>query len=132
MPGTVPKPKTVGKSVDELKELGVQPTEETQAASDAERQTPWWLMLPRYPFLGLIKLYQKTLSLDHGPLSMFVPYGFCRYQPTCSQYGYDAIKNRGVMIGIPLTVWRILRCNPMSDGGFDEVPEKGFRKAKNK
>ncbi len=69
----------------------------------------------------LIRLYQKTLSLDHGPLSRFFPHGYCRFNPTCSQYGYEAIEKYGLLRGTIKTVWRILRCNPWNKGGNDEV-----------
>lgn len=46
----------------------------------------------------------------------------CKYIPTCSEYGIEAIKKYGVLKGGGLTVWRILRCNPFSKGGFDPVP----------
>lgn len=46
----------------------------------------------------------------------------CRYYPTCSQYAIDALKLHGVIKGTALAVWRILRCNPWSDGGEDPVP----------
>jgi len=75
--------------------------------------------LPRVPVLWLIRLYQKTLSPDHGPMKEIFPYGYCRYHPTCSQYGYEVIKKRGLIIGLPKTIWRILRCNPWSKGGVD-------------
>ena len=71
--------------------------------------------------LKLIKLYQKTLSLDHGPLSRAYPAGFCRFHPTCSQYSYEAIKKYGVIKGGVMGVWRILRCNPWGKGGEDPV-----------
>jgi len=74
-------------------------------------------------FLGLIRYYQRTLSLDHGPLKFLYPNGYCKYYPSCSEYGYQSIKNRGVLVGIPLTMWRILRCNPWSKGGLDPAPE---------
>ena len=64
--------------------------------------------------LGAIKLYQKHVSPS-------LPAG-CRYQPTCSHYGYDAIQKHGVIKGIALTAWRLVRCNPFSKGGVDPVP----------
>jgi uncharacterized protein len=77
------------------------------------------ILLPRLPLLWLIRLYQKTISPDHGPLKIFFPYGYCKFHPSCSEYGYQVIKKRGVLLGVPLTVWRILRCNPWSQGGED-------------
>jgi putative membrane protein insertion efficiency factor len=64
--------------------------------------------------LGSIRLYKRFLS----PL---LPPG-CRYQPTCSEYGYEAIERHGVIKGIGLTAWRLLRCNPFAKGGLDPVP----------
>ena len=46
----------------------------------------------------------------------------CAYTPTCSQYAIDAISEWGVVRGIGMGVWRILRCNPFSKGGYDPVP----------
>ncbi|MBU1178163.1 membrane protein insertion efficiency factor YidD [Patescibacteria group bacterium] len=79
----------------------------------------------RVPFLLLIRLYQKTLSMDHGIFSRVLPYGFCRFHPTCSEYGYQAIKRHGLIKGSLLTSWRVLRCNPLSHGGHDPVPKPG-------
>ncbi len=69
----------------------------------------------------LIRIYQKTLSPDHGPLSAKFPHGFCRFQPTCSEYNYQAIKKYGIIKGGALGFWRIVRCNPFSKGGNDPV-----------
>jgi len=66
-----------------------------------------------------IKIYQKTLSFDHGPLKIFRPYGSCRYFPSCSEYAIDALKKYGVIRGCLKSTWRILRCNPWSKGGYD-------------
>ncbi len=71
--------------------------------------------------LFLITVYQKTLSRDHGPLARFYPYGFCRFYPTCSEYAKEAIKKRGVARGALRALWRVLRCNPVSKGGYDPV-----------
>jgi len=77
------------------------------------------LFLPRIPLLFLIQFYQRTLSPDHGPTKRLFPHGYCRYYPSCSQYGYEVIKKRGILVGIPKALWRILRCNPVSKGGID-------------
>lgn len=71
--------------------------------------------------VGLISVYQKTLSFDHSPLKIFYPHGFCRFTPSCSQYGKEAITKYGVIKGGWLTAWRILRCNPWNKGGYDPV-----------
>jgi len=71
--------------------------------------------------IGLIKFYQKTLSFDHGPLKIFYPHGFCRFNPTCSEYGLEAIKKYGIIKGGIKTIWRILRCNPWNKGGNDPL-----------
>lgn len=46
----------------------------------------------------------------------------CRFLPTCSEYAQVAIRQRGVMVGGALAVWRLLRCNPLFRGGYDPVP----------
>lgn len=63
--------------------------------------------------INIIKFYRKSISprtLSH-----------CKYMPTCSQYGIDAIEKYGVLKGSIMTIWRILRCNPFSKGGYDPV-----------
>jgi hypothetical protein len=62
----------------------------------------------------LIKCYQKYLS----PMKRTK----CPYIPTCSQYGLEAIQKYGAVKGSILALWRILRCNPFSKGGYDPVP----------
>jgi uncharacterized protein len=81
----------------------------------------WVWRLPRSIACILIKLYQKTLSPDHGPLKRFFKYGYCRYKPTCSSYCHESIKDDGLIIGSGKCAWRILRCNPWSEGGYDPV-----------
>jgi putative membrane protein insertion efficiency factor len=46
----------------------------------------------------------------------------CRYEPTCSRYAEEAIRRHGVIRGLGLAAWRLLRCNPWSRGGYDPVP----------
>ena len=76
---------------------------------------------PRFLAGKLIRLYQRTLSFDHGPFKFLYPHGFCRFNPTCSDYTYQAIQKYGLWKGGWKGAWRILRCNPFSKGGNDEV-----------
>lgn len=80
------------------------------------------IWLPRRIVRGMILVYQKTLSPDHGLVARLFPHPTCKYHPTCSEYGYEAVTKYGVIRGIPLTIWRVLRCNPWSKGGHDPVP----------
>jgi len=76
----------------------------------------------RITVLLVIRLYQKTLSLDHGPLARVFPFFGCRYHPSCSQYTYEAITKYGVIKGSWLGLKRIIRCHPFTKGGHDPVP----------
>ncbi len=69
----------------------------------------------------LIKTYQKTLSLDHGPFKHLFPHGYCRFYPTCSEYAIQAIKKYGIILGGLKAAWRIIRCNPFNKGGNDPI-----------
>ena len=71
--------------------------------------------------LGLIRLYQVTLSFDHGFPRIFFPGGYCQFQPTCSDYTYIAVEKYGIIRGGLMGLWRVLRCNPFSKGGYDPV-----------
>jgi len=73
--------------------------------------------VPRYAGLGLIRGYQLTISPLLGPR--------CKYYPSCSHYGYQAVERHGLIKGSVLAGWRILRCNPWSYGGVDDVPAVG-------
>ena len=70
---------------------------------------------PRICLLALIRLYQATFSRA-------LPQDTCRFYPTCSHYGYQAIYKYGVIKGGWMAVWRVLRCNPFNPGGIDPVP----------
>lgn len=63
--------------------------------------------------VGLIRLYQRLISPLLGPR--------CRYWPSCSEYAAQAIRRHGMLRGVVLASWRILRCNPFSHGGVDPV-----------
>lgn len=70
----------------------------------------------------LIKFYRRFISPLKKPC--------CRFTPSCSQYAIDAVREWGVCFGISLAIWRILRCNPFSAGGYDPVPKNPFKKRK--
>lgn len=65
-------------------------------------------------FLFIIKFYRKYIS----PMKSTK----CPYIPSCSEYGMEAIEKYGALKGGALTLWRIIRCNPFSKGGYDPVP----------
>ena len=72
--------------------------------------------LPRIALLGLIRMYQASIS-------MTLPANTCRFYPSCSHYGYQAIYKYGAIRGFFMTVWRVLRCNPFNQGDrYDPVP----------
>jgi len=75
----------------------------------------------KYLALRLIKIYQMTLSPDHGPLKYFFPNGACIYRPSCSEYTYDAIKKYGIIKGVLIGTRRIVRCHPWHEGGEDPL-----------
>jgi putative membrane protein insertion efficiency factor len=64
--------------------------------------------------LWLIGLYRRVISPALPPA--------CRFTPTCSEYGYEAIARYGILAGGRLAVWRVLRCNPFGGSGYDPVP----------
>jgi len=73
----------------------------------------WLVLLP-------VHVYRVALSpLKRGPS--------CRFLPTCSEYAIDAVKQRGIVVGVALAMWRILRCNPLCRGGHDPVPARRTR-----
>ncbi|MGL9769579.1 MAG: membrane protein insertase YidC [Sodalis sp. (in: enterobacteria)] len=68
--------------------------------------------------IGLIRGYQLIISPFLGP--------HCQFQPTCSQYGIEAIRRFGILKGSWLTLKRVLKCHPLNPGGKDPVPQKNF------
>jgi len=74
----------------------------------------WVVLLP-------VVVYRRVLSPLKGTPS-------CRYLPTCSEYATDAVRERGIVVGIVLASWRLLRCNPLFRGGYDPVPCAAHRK----
>jgi putative membrane protein insertion efficiency factor len=71
-------------------------------------------------FVGVIRFYQVVISPA-------MP-GRCKYYPSCSQYALDAVREYGAARGLVLGAWRVLRCNPLSYGGYDPVSrQKLFR-----
>jgi putative membrane protein insertion efficiency factor len=71
--------------------------------------------LPRMAILSVIRLYQMTISKG-------IPGNTCRFYPSCSHYGYQAIYKYGALKGSGMAVWRVMRCNPFNPGGYDPVP----------
>ncbi|MCK5459628.1 membrane protein insertion efficiency factor YidD [Candidatus Parcubacteria bacterium] len=80
-----------------------------------------FIYYPRFVVLKIIRLYQKTLSFDHGFPKIFFPNGWCRFNPTCSEYSYQAIKKHGIIKGGFMALWRVMRCNPWNKGGNDPI-----------
>ena len=72
--------------------------------------------------LALIRFYRRHISPCTPPS--------CRFSPTCSAYAVEALQRYGVIVGLGLAIWRILRCNPFCHGGYDPVPENLFKRKK--
>ena len=69
----------------------------------------------RWPLLMLIRAYQVLIWPT-------LPPDTCRFYPSCSHYGYQAIYKNGAIKGSLMAAWRVLRCNPFNRGGYDPVP----------
>ncbi|MGX1573385.1 membrane protein insertion efficiency factor YidD [Cellulosimicrobium funkei] len=70
--------------------------------------------VPALTLIGMIRAYQSVISPMTGPT--------CKYYPSCSQYALTAVRRHGALRGTGLALWRLLRCNPWSLGGVDDVP----------
>lgn len=73
------------------------------------RLSRWLIVVP-------IRLYQRLISPAFGAR--------CRYYPSCSEYAAQAVERFGILRGLVLAGWRLLRCNPWSRGGFDPVEDQ--------
>ena len=74
-----------------------------------------------FPVLLPVFAYRKLISPFIAPR--------CRYYPTCSTYAVEAVRSYGVVRGSLLAAWRLVRCNPLSDGGFDYVEDQRLFKS---
>jgi uncharacterized protein len=66
--------------------------------------------------VALLRVYQLIVSPLFGPR--------CKYYPSCSSYAIEAVRTHGALRGMCMAAWRVLRCNPLSDGGLDPVPPR--------
>jgi len=73
------------------------------------------LNFPQFLILVLIRFYQKIISPA-------LPGNTCRFYPTCSHYGFQAVQKYGAVKGTFMAIYRIIRCNPFNSGGYDPVP----------
>ena len=71
---------------------------------------------PRSLLVLILRLYQRGISPVFGQR--------CRYYPSCSEYAVQAVERFGILRGLLLAAWRLLRCNPWSHGGYDPVEEQ--------
>lgn len=71
-------------------------------------------LLPRNAAIAVMHAYRRLISPLYGQV--------CRYHPSCSRYAVEAYQQRGFVVGTALTAWRLLRCNPWTRGGVDDVP----------
>jgi putative membrane protein insertion efficiency factor len=71
---------------------------------------------PRSAVVLILRFYQRWISPAFGQR--------CRYYPSCSEYAIQAIQRFGILRGLVLAGWRLLRCNPWSRGGFDPVDDQ--------
>jgi putative membrane protein insertion efficiency factor len=91
-------------------------------SSAGEPRPSRWKQFAAWPLLLPITLYRKLISPFIAPR--------CRYYPTCSSYAVEAVKSYGPIRGSVLAAWRVVRCNPFSDGGFDEVEDQKLFKTR--
>lgn len=76
----------------------------------------------KHVLIILIRIYQKIPGSWHG---------YCKFKPTCSEYAIGVIQEFGFFKGIYLSIKRVIKCNPVSSGGYDPIPLKGGKNGKN-
>ncbi|RAX48446.1 membrane protein insertion efficiency factor YidD [Arthrobacter sp. AQ5-05] len=104
------------KSVPGLVRLFLRQVRSVKKESRPRTGILWFLIdIPRNLIIGFLMVYRRIISPIYGDV--------CRYFPSCSAYGLEAVTVHGAVKGIGLTIWRVLRCNPFSHGGIDYVPE---------
>ena len=84
----------------------------------------WYKFLRKRVFKPFIKMFLSRLIIFY---QRHFSHHTCLYSPTCSEYMLRAMNNHGVILGILMGIWRLLRCNPLSKGGYDPVPENYFK-----
>ncbi len=83
-----------------------------------KRSVLWFVGWPfRFLLISVVRGYRKWISPMLPPS--------CRYHPSCSTYGLQAVETHGAAKGLALTSWRIVKCNPFTEGGLNPVPPKG-------
>lgn len=96
---------------------GETPGRPTTDVDESQLRRGYWGWLRAGPSMLLallIRGYRKLISPLYGQV--------CSFYPSCSAYGLEAVTAHGVIRGVPLTAWRVLRCNPFTGGGVDPVP----------
>lgn len=73
----------------------------------------------------LVWLVLAPVTLYRSVISPMKRMPTCRFLPTCSEYAIEAVRERGIVVGGALAVWRIARCQPLCKGGYDPVPHRG-------
>ena len=69
----------------------------------------------KWILVALISLWRKVVSPTYGDV--------CKFYPSCSAYGLEAVRTHGALKGSMLAIWRVVRCNPWSKGGYEPVPD---------
>ncbi len=100
-----------GRRDDAVEEAAIVPG---AGGSRAGAGRPWRFRPVTWLAIGFVKAWRLLISPLYGNV--------CKYKPSCSAYGLRALQVHGVVRATPLIVWRILRCNPWSNGGYDPVP----------